>query len=113
MAKSLRFVFLIGTLLASHTVYAGKVLIQRDAPQGCTELEMISVESGSKTQGLFFSDAWIENNAMKKLRKAAKKAGGNRVVIKDRREFLMDSQFRGIKRIELDAWVWHCDDKDD
>ena len=44
--------------------------------------------------------------------KAIKKAGGNRGMLSDRREFMMESHFRGLEHIELDAWVWHCEEDD-
>ena len=99
--------------LISLSAQADDILILREAPQGCEEKGEVSVSSGSKMQGTLFSDAWIDNNVKKKLRKAIKKADGNRGVVKDRREFMMDSKFRGIEHIELDAWVWHCEEKDD
>ncbi|MCG8392187.1 MAG: hypothetical protein MI745_03810 [Pseudomonadales bacterium] len=88
---------------------ASQARIAHEAPDDCQSLGEVSVSSGSKVQGLFFSDAMIESNVQKKVRKAVDKAGGNLGVIKDRREYMMESQFRGFERIELDAWVWQCE----
>ena len=108
MRLTLIFLLTATSLLAR----ADDILILRDAPQGCEERGEVSVSSGSKMQGMLFSDETIDNNVKKKLRKAIKKADGNRGVVKDRREFMMESQVRGIEHIELDAWVWHCEEKD-
>lgn len=102
-------ILLLGTSLAAQ---ADKILLLREAPQGCEEKGEVSVSSGSKMQGMLFSDAWINNNVNKKLAKAIKKAGGNRGMLSDRREFMMESHFRGLEHIELDAWVWHCEEDD-
>lgn len=106
--------FLLSILLLTFTIaaQADKVLLLREAPVGCEDKGEVSVSSGSKMQGMLFSDAWIDTNVHKKLGKAIKKAGGNRGMISDRREFMMESQFRGIEHIELDAWAWHCKEKD-
>ncbi len=98
-------------LAAASVTLADDVLLLRDAPQGCEEKGEVSITTGSKFQGMIFSDAWINNNANKKIRKAIDKAGGNVGVISDRREFLMESHFRGLERIELDAWAWKCEEK--
>lgn len=105
---------LIATLVAfTSLAQADDVQLLREAPQSCEEKGEVTITTGSKFQGMIFSDAWINNNASKKIRKAIKKAGGNVGVISDRREFLMESQFRGLERIELDAWAWKCEEKDD
>ena len=90
---------------------ADKVLLLREAPQDCEEKGEVSISTGSPFQGMLFSDAWINNNANKKIKKAIRKAGGNRGVISDRREFMMESHFRGLEHIELDAWAWKCEEK--
>lgn len=91
---------------------AEKVLILRDAPKDCEDKGEVSISTGSTFQGMIFSDAWINNNATKKIKKAIKKAGGNVGVIHDRREYMMESKFRGLEHIELDAWAWRCDKTD-
>lgn len=100
----------IGLLLLASSSQADKVYLLEKAPSGCQAGDTVSIETGGKLQGLFFSDAWIENNAQKKLLKAIKKADGNRAVLKDRRVFLMDNHDRGIQRIKLEAWTWRCED---
>ena len=102
-------ILLLGSCLAAQ---ADKIRLLREAPQECEEKSAVSVSSGSKMRGMLFSDAWIENNAKKKLLKAIKKADGNRAVLKDRRVFLMDNHHRGIQRMELEAWTWRCEESD-
>lgn len=102
----------IGLLLLAASSQADKVLLLKTPPSGCQPGDTVSIEAGGKLQGLLFSDAWIENNAKKKLLKAIKKADGNRAVLKDRRVFLMDNHHRGIQRMELEAWTWRCDESD-
>lgn len=110
--------FTLATLLillatVSTVTHADKVLLLREAPTDCEDKGEVSITTGSPLQGMFFSDAMINNNATKKIKKAINKAGGNVGVISDRREFMMESHFRGIEHIELDAWVWKCEEKDD
>ena len=81
----------IGLLLLAASSQADKVLLLKTPPSGCQPGDTVSIETGGKLQGLLFSDAWIENNAKKKLLKAIKKADGNRAVLKDRRVFLMEN----------------------
>lgn len=102
----------IGLLLLAASSQADKVLLLKTPPSGCQPGDTVSIETGGKLQGLLFSDAWIENNAKKKLLKAIKKADGNRAVLKDRRVFLMDNHHRGIQRMELEAWTWRCEASD-
>ena len=99
----------IALLLLASSSQADKVYLLETPPSGCQAGDTVTIETGGKLQGLFFSDAWIENNAKKKLLKAVKKADGNRAVLKDRRVFLMDNHHRGIQRIELEAWTWRCE----
>lgn len=108
----MRYLLTAMLLAAAVAAHADNVLLLREAPTDCENKGEVSVSSGSKMQGMLFSDAWIDNNVHKKLRKAIKKAGGNRGMISDRREFMMESQFRGIEHIELDAWAWHCEEKE-
>lgn len=112
MRHSLRSFICILLLTFTIAAQADKALLLREAPEGCEEKGEVSVSSGSKMQGMFFSDARIDSNVHKKLGKAIKKAGGNRGMISDRREFLMENHFRGIEHIELDAWVWHCEEEE-
>lgn len=106
----MRRLFCIGLLLLASSSQADKVYLLEKAPSGCQPGDTVSIETGGKLQGLLFSDAWIENNAKKKLFKAIKKADGNRAALKDRRVFLMDNHHRGVRRIELEAWTWRCED---
>ena len=107
----MRFAIVTALLVITTFAQADKVLLLRDAPEDCEEKGEVSISTGSTFQGMIFSDAWINNNATKKIKKAIKKAGGNRGVISDRREYMMESQFRGLEHIELDAWAWHCDEE--
>ncbi|MCK0154110.1 hypothetical protein MWU49_10385 [Alcanivorax sp. S6407] len=109
----MRFAIVAFLIALSASAQADKVLILREAPQGCEEKGEVSISTGSTFQGMIFSDAWINNNASKKIKKAIKKAGGNVGVISDRREFMMESHFRGLEHIELDAWAWKCEQTDD
>lgn len=109
----MRFAIATALLVITTCAQADKILLLRDAPEGCDEKGEVSIKTGSTFQGMIFSDAWINNNATKKIKKAIKKAGGNVGMISDRREFMMESQFRGLERIELDAWAWKCEEKDD
>ena len=104
------FAFTLATI--SSLAHADKVQLLRNTPEGCEDRGEVSISTGSTFQGMIFSDAWINNNATKKIKKAVKKAGGNVGVISDRREFMMESQFRGLEHIELDAWAWKCEEKD-
>ncbi|MQX51757.1 hypothetical protein GFN93_00760 [Alcanivorax sp. PA15-N-34] len=108
----MRFAITALLIALSSLAQADKVLLLRDAPEGCEEKGEVSISTGNAFQGMIFSDAWINNNATKKIKKAVKKAGGNVGVISDRREFMMESQFRGLEHIELDAWAWKCEKKD-
>lgn len=105
----MRLLIATALILSASFAQADKVLILRDAPKDCEEKGEVSITTGGPVQGMLFSDAWINNNATKKIKKAIKKADGNVGTIKDRREFMMESQFRGLERIELDAWAWKCD----
>ncbi|MBL4570150.1 MAG: hypothetical protein JKY21_03210 [Alcanivorax sp.] len=107
----MRIFFAIALLALAASGHADKVLLLESPPTGCDAKDTVSIETGSKWQGLLFSDAWIESNAKKKLLKAIRKADGNRAVLKDRREFLMDNHHRGIQRIELEAWTWRCEEQ--
>jgi hypothetical protein len=100
----------IALLSLAATSQADKVYLLENAPSGCQARDTVAIESGGKLQGLLFSDAWIENNAKKKLFKAIRKADGNRAVLKDRRVFLMDNHHRGVQRIALEAWTWRCEE---
>ncbi len=100
----------ITLLVLAASSQAENVLLLDKEPIGCEVKDTISIETGSKFEGLLFSDAWIHNNAKKKLLKAVKKADANRAVLKDRRVFLMDNHQRGVQRIELEAWTWRCED---
>ncbi|BAP15403.1 MULTISPECIES: hypothetical protein [Alcanivorax] len=102
-------ILLLGSCLAAQ---ADKIRLLREAPQECEEKSAVSVSSGSKMRGMLFSDARIDRHVNKKLTRAIKKAGGNRAMLSDRREFMMENHFRGIEHIELDAWVWHCEEKE-
>lgn len=104
----MRIFFAIALLVVTASSQADKVYLLEKAPSGCQASDTVSIESGSKWQGLLFSNAWIESNAKKKLFKAIRKADSNRAVLKDRRVFLMDNHHRGIQRIELEAWTWRC-----
>lgn len=105
----MRLVFAILLLATVASSRADSVLLLEAPPQGCDPRDSVAIETGSKWQGLLFSDAWIESNARRKLHKAIQHAGANRAVLKDRRVFLMENHHRGIQRIALEAWTWRCD----
>lgn len=110
----IRIATLAVLLLASTPIWAkDPVLLMEAAPQDCQALGTVSIRTGGRWQGLFFSDARIRNNARKKLESRVRKEGGNRTVIQDKRVFLMDSHQRGVEHIEIDAGVWHCEASED
>ncbi|MDX1803748.1 MAG: hypothetical protein R3292_06675 [Alcanivorax sp.] len=97
-------------LLACGLSRAESVRVLKYPPHNCQALKPVAVHGGSFLQGLLFSDDMIERNAAHALEKAVKKEGGNRAVISERRAYMMENHNRGMRRINLKADVWHCDE---